>query len=188
MSPLFGKKTRSKRWRENQRKDLVCIINILGSTLYLSMLLSKELSDEIWLLLPFINLRVSWFVFSQIKCFLWRTIPTVSVIVIQKEERRGCYRRGRGWGSKVRYFYYLLGVLSSFIFPAQSVVLLPPRPPAHPPFGSLFSISLYTNKSETPEGAESQRELDIGGSIKEIHRLKTKGKQLWINFHYHLER
>lgn len=188
MSPLFGKKTRSKRWRENQRKDLVCIINILGSTLYVSMLLSKEVSDEIWLLLPFINLRVSWFVFSQIKCFLWRTIPTVSVIVIQKEERRGCYRRGRGWGSKVRYFYYLLGVLSSFIFPAQSVVLLPPRPPAHPPFGSLFSISLYTNKSETPEGAESQRELDIGGSIKEIHRLKTKGKQLWINFHYHLER
>lgn len=59
MSPLFGKQTRSKTRRENQRKDLVCIINILGSTLYLSMLLSKEVSDEIWLLLPFINLRVS---------------------------------------------------------------------------------------------------------------------------------
>lgn len=59
MSPLFGKKTRSKRRRENQRKDLVCIINILESTLHLSMLLSKELSDEIWLLLPFINLSVS---------------------------------------------------------------------------------------------------------------------------------
>lgn len=129
-----------------------CTIKILESTLYLSMLLSKELSDEIWLLLLFINLSVSWFVFSQIKCFLWRTIPTVSVIVIQKEERRGCYRRGRGWGSKVRYFYYLLRVLSSFIFPAQSVVLLPPHPPAHPPFGSLFSISLYTNKVKLQRG------------------------------------
>lgn len=77
------------------------------------------------------------------KCFSRMTFLTVWKTVKSKEEKREVLSQSeRMRESKVRYFYYLLGVLSPFIFPLQSVV-----PPFFPPLLDLcFSISPYANK------------------------------------------
>lgn len=69
------------------------------------------------------------------------TFLTVWMTVISKEEKREVLSQSESMReSEVRYFYYLLRVLSPFIFPPQSVVL---------PFSLLvlcFRISPYANK------------------------------------------
>lgn len=72
---------------------------------------------------------------EKVGCFFFRmTFLTVLKTVKSKEEKREVLSQSeRMRESKVRYFYYLLGVLSPFIFPLQSVV-----PPFFPPLGSLF--------------------------------------------------
>lgn len=98
------------------------------------------------------------------------TLLTVWVIIAREAGKRGVLPQ-RKRKSEVRYFYYFLGVLPSFISPPQSVVLL------FSPSVLCFSISLYANKLGNSRGAESQREMEDWGAVSKKYRKKNKRRK-----------